>query len=452
MDKLGSSPFTWCEFDAMGNVLNGGAERIMDLVQKADAQDLVVVSHGWKNERPDAQKLYSELWLHTVAALRRIPPERIIVCGIMWPATQYRTAMDEDAFSQPDGGGAASVHGAGPVRDLTDEELEEVLKDNKDLFSASATALLDAARATAEGITGARAQSLVEAAKPLMSVNGIDDELIQDVNPYLNAEDYQLFVSVLVDPPSRGVQGTVGGVQGLGDAAGQRLAGPRAAVARFLNQLTYFEMKRRAGVVGAGLASSVLSKLDPGERKLRLHLVGHSFGARLVTAAAAALPPTVRVDFFSLTLLQGAFSHNALARSFGAGLTGAFSDVVGRPSGPIAMTYTHNDLACTLAYALASRLSWDMATSIGDANDPFGAMGANGAQHLADGDLAPAATMGTAAGDQRDRFKLVCGKVNGFRADDFVVQTDTTDAHNNVANPTVGLLLAAVIEAGPGVP
>lgn len=447
MDKLGSSPFTWCEFDATGNVLDGGAERIMDLVRKADAEDLVVVSHGWKNARPDAQKLYSELWLHTVAGLKRIPPERIVVCGVLWPATQYRTALDEDAFSRPDGGGAASVQGAGPVRDLTDKELKEALGDYADLVGTSATALLDAARATADGITGARAQSLVDAAKPLMSVNGTDAELVQDAHPYLTAEDQQLFISVLVDPPSRKVQGTVGGAQGLGDAAGQLLAGPRAAVARFLNQLTYFEMKRRAGVVGAGLASSVLSKLDPGERQLRLHLVGHSFGARLVTAAAAALPPATRVDFFSLTLLQGAFSHNALARSFGDGRVGAFPGVVGRPSGPIAMTHTHNDLACTLAYALASRLSWDMAASIGDAGDPFGAMGANGAQHLAKESLAPAADGHAEEGSRENRFKPVRGKVNRFLADDFIVRTETIDAHNNVANATVGRLLAAVLEA-----
>ena len=39
--------------------------------------------------------------------------------------------------------------------------------------------------------------------------------------------------------------------------------GPRAAVARFLNLLTYYEMKNRAGNVGVGLADNVLSKLAP---------------------------------------------------------------------------------------------------------------------------------------------------------------------------------------------
>ena len=444
MDRLGSSPFAWCEFDAAGNVVDGGAERIMDLVREAGAEDLVVLSHGWKNERPDAWKLYSELWLHTVAALKRIRPERIVVCGVLWPATQYRTVMDEGALGRPEGGGAASLQGAGAVRDLTGEELEETLADCADLLGASATDVLAAARVAAEGISGARARSLVEAAKALMSSDGSDAELVVDARPYVATENPQMLVSVLVDPPSREVQGTIGGAQGLGAAHGQLLAGPRAAVARFLNQLTYFEMKRRAGVVGGGLASSVLTKLDPGHRPLRLHLVGHSFGARLVTAAAAALPPAMRTDFFSLTLLQGAFSHNALASSFGAGLAGAFPGVVGRPSGPIAMTHTHNDLACTLAYALASRLSWDMASSIGDAADPFGAMGANGARHLATDALAP--RLPREAGPA-DGFEPVRGKVNLFPADDYVVRTDTIDAHNNVANPTVGRLLAAVLEA-----
>ena len=157
--------------------------------------------------------------------------------------------------------------------------------------------------------------------------------------------------------------------------------GPRAAVARFLNLLTYYEMKNRAGNVGVGLADNVLSKLAPA-RKIQLHLVGHSFGARLVTAAANRLTLKGNLKFFSLTLLQGAYSHNGLAKIVTPGVAGAFPDVVGKPTGPIAITHTHNDIACTLVYALASRLSRDTTKGIGDAQDEFGAMGANGPQKL----------------------------------------------------------------------
>lgn len=213
--------------------------------------------------------------------------------------------------------------------------------------------------------------------------------------------------------------------------------GPRAAAARFLNQLTYYTMKKRAGVVGVGLARSVLAKIHLTSH-VDLHLVGHSFGARLVTAAANENLDLGKLSLFSLTLLQGAYSHNGLAGEFAPGLAGAFPHVVGKTRGPIAITHTHNDLACTLAYALASRLSRDMTQGIGDKDDKFGAMGANGPQHLGADQVITGSTT---------EFKPERGKVNTFLADGYVVKTDDVDAHNNVTNPTVGRLLSSVLNA-----
>ena len=59
-----------------------------------------------------------------------------------------------------------------------------------------------------------------------------------------------------------------------------------AMIAYILNLFAYNEMKIRAGVVGGGLADHVLNPLLA-DRK-RIHLVGHSFGGRLMTAATAA--------------------------------------------------------------------------------------------------------------------------------------------------------------------
>jgi len=140
----------------------------------------------------------------------------------------------------------------------------------------------------------------------------------------------------------------------------------------------------------------------------------------------------------SLTLLQGAFSHNAMAVLVRPGQPGAFANVVGRPTGPIVMTHTHNDEACTFWYAIASRLSRDMTKAIGDKDDAFGSMGANGAQKLNPEMLAQDVS------DQN--FRPVAGKVNRFLADSYVVKTDTLGAHNNVTNPTVGRLVASVLD------
>ena len=139
-----------------------------------------------------------------------------------------------------------------------------------------------------------------------------------------------------------------------------------------------------------------------------------------MTAAANQLASAGNLELFSLTILQGAFSHNALARQVKPGLAGAFPLVVGKPAGPIAITHTHNDLACTIAYALASRLSRDIAQAIGDASDEFGAMGANGPQKLDPG----AAELD----DTAQVFAPKRGKVNTFLADQFIFKTNETDA------------------------
>ncbi len=39
------------------------------------------------------------------------------------------------------------------------------------------------------------------------------------------------------------------------------------------------------------------------------------------------------------------------------------------------------------------------------------------------------------------------GKVNGFLADSYIVQTETTNAHNNITNPACGKLVAAVLQS-----
>ncbi|WSG98514.1 hypothetical protein U8P76_32010 (plasmid) [Rhizobium johnstonii] len=315
-----------------------------------------------------------------------------------------------------------------------------MLKDFKDLFGQDGAATAQTARAAAKTLDETTSFFLVKNGNEALGSPGTDSELKADSAPIALATDdatsAKMLMEALIAAPTFNLERSVGKAQGLGDVVSGLISGPRAAVARFLNQLTYYEMKKRAGIVGEALTKSVLSKLVL-QQPIRLHLVGHSFGARLVAAAANGLAPVPKLEFFSLTLLQGAFSHNGFTKEIKPGLAGAFPDVVGKPTGPICITHTHNDLACTLAYALASRLSRDIAKSIGDANDEFGAMGANGPQHL---------KAGQAVEDDTDAvFAPQAGKVNTFLADKYIIKTAASDAHNNVANEDVGRLLAKIV-------
>jgi len=439
MDTIGPSPFAWAEFDADGGLKDAGAAAAIEAMLNAPGiADVVVLSHGWNNSKADAMTLYRTLWGHVISALSRKDPAHIAVVGIVWPSKAFSTDFDDSAAAASAAGQTLSVGDGSASGDLDDGQFEAVIAGVNELFGPGSAPIVAAARQAARGIDFNTASAFFQAASAAVTPPSGDPELQQNAAmfaPDARGVSPDAALGGLIPPPALSAAPGLGHVSGLGDTIGAIFNGPRAAVARALNILTYYEMKNRAGIVGAALGGTVLPGLHAPAGQ-RLHLVGHSFGARLVTAAASALPAHASFAFSSLTLLQGAFSHNGLS----AQASGAFANVIGRPSGPIAITHTHNDHACTYWYALASRLSNDSTQGFGDANDIFGAMGANGAQKLASGAIVPDTT-GQSFAPQR-------GRVNGFLADGYVVEVPgVTDAHNNVANPTCGKLVAAVLEA-----
>jgi pimeloyl-ACP methyl ester carboxylesterase len=193
-----------------------------------------------------------------------------------------------------------------------------------------------------------------------------------------------------------------------------------------LNLTTYYRMKERAEEVGSRL-NILLWVLKEENPPTHLHLVGHSFGARLVTAAVDG---NCLLRARSLTLLQGAFSHNSFAPDLGPGKRGSFSEILGykKVNGPILITHSRNDRALGAAYPIASRLSRTDASRLGDLHDRFGALGANGAQRVA----ANCIHVG-------DRCQFKPGEIYNVNCDAVI------RGHADVVHPEIAALLAAAI-------
>jgi pimeloyl-ACP methyl ester carboxylesterase len=123
-----------------------------------------------------------------------------------------------------------------------------------------------------------------------------------------------------------------------------------AIIAHILNIFAYNEMKIRAGVVGGGLAAHVLNPVLADEK--RVHLVGHSFGGRLMTASTAAAEGKIS----NLTVLEGAFSHYALSSDPVGPINGAYKSVIdnAKVAGRIAAAHSDHDAALWIAYPLTS--------------------------------------------------------------------------------------------------
>lgn len=142
---------------------------------------------------------------------------------------------------------------------------------------------------------------------------------------------------------------------------------------------SYYIMKERAAEVGAGGLAPLLGMLKTVSPRTEAHVAGHSFGARLVTAAVMALgrrmaEPAVE----SMMLIQAAFSQYAFSAE------GYFRPVVEQRMvrWSIGVTYTKHDSALGLAYPVASMLRRQNASGLGGPNDPYGGLGANGARGL----------------------------------------------------------------------
>lgn len=439
MDRIAGSPYVEVVFDKDGNAAADAGPALAAALATPGITDLAVLSHGWKFEGTGPRKFYDALWPSIAANL----PDagKFVVVGVNWPSKRYST-IDSQTVRQAVGGGVQAAGGGAVLDDLTAKQLDEELQQavaalapepRKPEDQARADALLTAAAAYAADQSADAATALLVAIAALTGLADLarDPDLAPEGKRLLDAiGNADTTMRLYQKPPRVDGTGATGTTQGIGDVIGRIVAGPKAAVVRALEQLSFWEMKRRAGKIGQGLAGFLAGAQPP--QAVKLHLVGHSFGARVVTSCAASLPAIPKVEFFSLTMLQGAFSHSSLS----ALRHGGFSGVPARPTGPISITHTHNDWACTFLYAIACRAANDAVQGLGDASDPFGAMGANGAQ-FNPGEIVAVEVDGTAFAPKKKA-------VNNFRADGYI---QGADAHNDVTNATVGKLVAAAIRA-----
>ena len=175
-----------------------------------------------------------------------------------------------------------------------------------------------------------------------------------------------------------------------------------------------------------------------------MHLIGHSFGARLVSFALSGVGAPADSPVASLLLLQGAFSHWSFAHAqdnpFGS--PGALNAYADRVHGPLVATHTVYDWAVGVWYPKASFLAQqDTEAAVADR---WGGMGADGFQAVKPAeDKAMPAQGGTSYGFAPGTF---------YRVDAASVINNTTGepfagAHSDIRKPPVAQLAAAAAAA-----
>lgn len=375
------------QFDKSGSVFQ--PLQVRDIVAFLNSEpgnqtsDIVVLSHGWNNDMDEARTLYRTFLRKLAGVLPEGSGRKPAAIGVLWPSKKF---ADKSLIPS----GAASASDSTALMPAFEAQIENM----KALFgSFQADECLDhVARLLPSIESDASAQhEFVRTVAQLARAHLDPSQASPDEGEAtLEGMDAAELLDLLGRPVLLETSADVGagGAAGLGEDTGgaaglfgEFLDSTSAGALRLLNLMTYYVMKDRAGIVGRGVNGMLHGIQQQVPDTLRFHLAGHSFGGRLVTAAVDG-PNALRVN--TLLLLQAAFSHNAFAEKFDGTHDGFFRSVIAKKkvAGPILVTHSRNDRAVGLAYPLASRLNGDSAAAIGDANDRFGGIGRNGAQHM----------------------------------------------------------------------
>ncbi|SEO09908.1 alpha/beta fold hydrolase [Actinacidiphila rubida] len=363
--------------------------------------DLVVFSHGWNNDLSTANALYDRFYAPFPALVATAPKARFGFAGVHWPSMRFSDEPIPDfphaavaaAFDAVDSAVDSAVTDDGPALDArTQAALVAVFPGSQDVVAALARLLAEQPQEPERlaEFTGLVRQLTGVAPRPAAAALGQgtpaahgddrdDMASAAGAEPQLLAGDAVAMCDLLADAREQ-VGCPVAPAQGeaiLGGLGRRVWDGAK----ELLRQATYYAMKGRAGTVGEQGLGPLLGRLATEAPGVRVHLVGHSFGARLVSFALRGLPPGVRAG--SVTLLQGAFSHYTFSGPLPFDARGgALHGMQQRITGPLVACHSSHDQALGVFYPLASRIAGEDESLLGF-GDRWGAIGHDGFQAMA---------------------------------------------------------------------
>lgn len=393
------------------------------LVEELIAQpitDCFFMSHGWKGDVPAAKQQY-DAWagamLGCTADIERLRAERPgfrpLLIGLHWPSLPWG---DEDPTAQA----ASFAPGAPDPMESWIDDAASKLADSERARGALRTVFT----AALEDLTPDELPpEVVDAYRVLQEEAGLGAE-----GPgAAPGDDIERFDPEGIFDEALESEGAFGAVPGVG------------ALLAPLRQLSFWQMKARARSIGESGAAALLRRLQSaaGDRDVRFHLMGHSFGCIVVSAAvngAAGDAPLPR-PVHSLFLAQGALSLWAYCSDIppAPGKRGYFHPLIakGKVAGPIVTTQSVHDTAVRVFYPMGAGVAGQVDFAPGKL-PKYGGLGLFGIQ-------GPGI-------DREDREMLPAEKDYGFRAGRvynldgklYINQgSGASGAHSDIAKPAV---------------
>jgi hypothetical protein len=334
-----------------------------------EASDVFVFSHGWNNIYGDALRNYTQFAKGFIAQRaqfsRPVPDDyRPVLIGIVWPSTWFVLKSEQ-----------GPVIAGGDERAAAIEAMLDAVTDGWDAESrARLVELVDGVDAIDED--GAR--QLAEIVVAAWPADDDGTSSTPDVDNIIDAwkrleggddvdfEDEEVGILVSDDTEDE-----------TEDAAEAHAAGGFSFDPRGILRIgSVWKMKGRAGDVGLhGVGPLLTLMARPG---VRIHLIGHSFGARVLLSAVAHSPALEDHPAHSMLLLQPAVNRWCFAtKVVGKNAPGGYAHVPDRVIRPIIATRSTFDKPLHEVFHLALRgdnLGEINASAVGD-TERYGALG-----------------------------------------------------------------------------
>lgn len=359
-------PYYIIPFDKRG-LCDGPETRrhLLNSVREDTYSDIFLFSHGWNNDWTVATKRYED-FLNGYMTMRRdhnlpMPPNYSpLLVGIFWPSTAL-------VFGESEKGPQIAAGDPAAVDEMVAEERREIRELADELPPDQARRFYELTQK--RSLTEPEALELAKIAKVFYHEK---DEELQLEAPLSEEEIVTLWAAA---SPEAEEDLEDFGLAGGGAAAGLQAAGIGDLVKKLdprkiVRILTVYQMKDRAGTVGAhGVGPLLQDLLSAGNS--RLHLVGHSYGGKVVLSATSfggELPRKVE----SMLLLQPAVSHLCFAETVpGTDRAGGYRPALTRVNKPILTTFSANDYPLTKTFHLALRRKDDLGEAkIAGAGEP----------------------------------------------------------------------------------
>jgi pimeloyl-ACP methyl ester carboxylesterase len=350
-------------------------DALLDNVAGKKDQPIIFFSHGWNNDFADATDLYRRFLSEFEQVLEAHPvggPSPIFV-GLTWPSIWL-----------PSDAGPAM---AGTTEDAAAVAMNEaVLREILDALPPTTDRSRLYALLEADKISVKEAHELARLLAPALNPGkqeGPEETQADEANIVGAISDLQRADNGKPSDDDIDAIGTVGGA-GSADLATASLLDfldPRNAI----RLASLYLMKDRAGTVGENGAAALLRGLLQ-KSQAPLHVIGHSFGCKVVMSALAADPKPGR-KVRSVLLLEPAISYLSFAETVpGRDGPGGYRPVLDLVETPVFSTYSASDFPLHAIYHLALLRRKDLGeaqiaaqvTSAGNPPNVYAALGGYG--------------------------------------------------------------------------